>query len=138
MKKVKDFLILPLTQVLVCAVGLITSVTESGFINIPIGFIIYILAGKLFSKIESKKTKIISAVISVLLVAFVCVAILISAKYSNSDDFYMLLFICPLALPATYLVNFITDSQILFYSIVILMCSVCPVLITALSARLFD
>lgn len=138
-KKTKDFLVLPLTQVLVMAIGLIVSFTGAGawFMNIPIGIIIYIAAGWLFSKIESKKIKIISAVIAALLVAAVCIAILISAELSNSDDFYMLLFISPFAIPASY-VTLLTDSQILSHLIITLLCSVCPVLVTALSAKFFS
>lgn len=143
MKKVKDFMVMPLTQVLVIAIGLIVSFTGSGFINIPIGIIIYIAAGWLFSKIDNKKVKIISAVISALLVAAICIAILISAEFSNSDDFYMLLFISPFALPATYIVHFIipdylTASYILTRLIITLLCSVCPIFVTALSAKFFD
>ncbi|MDE5985048.1 MAG: hypothetical protein K2H13_07330 [Eubacterium sp.] len=139
MKKIKDFAVLPLTQVLVGVIGLIMSFTGSlsWFIIIPISLVIYILAGKLFSKIESQKTKVISAIAAFLLVAAACIAILISAEYSNRDDFYMLLFISPFALPATFLANLITDSQILTYSIVTLLCSACPVLITALAAKVF-
>lgn len=136
----KGFFVLPLTQVLVMAIGLIVSFIQAGawFVNIPIGIIIYIAAGWLFSKIESQKTKIISAIATALLIAVVCIAILISAELSNSDDFYMLLFISPFALPATYLANLITESQILTYSIVTVLCSVCSILVTVLSAKFFD
>lgn len=139
MKKTKEFLILPLTQILVGFVGLITGIIGGSidFVNIPVSIAIYIAAGYFFSKVESKRTKAVSAIAAILLIAAAYIAIIISAEYSNTDDFYMLLFISPFTIISTNLANLVSDMPILIYVIVILICSVCPVLVTVLSSKLF-
>ena len=128
-KKTKDFFILPLTQILVMTIGLTVIIWPEA--NILIGIIIYIAAGRFFSKIESKKIKISSAAVAALIIAAACVAVFISMESGNRDAGYAFFSISPF----TFLFfNLTYDFPLIFT----LLCSVCPILVTVLSAKFFD
>lgn len=147
MKKALEFLTMPLTQILVGIIGLVLIEIVAfnklfWIIFIPLSIVLYVVSGYIFSKIESKKRKVLSAIVSALVVAFAFIAIFISAQLVNTDNFYAIFFISPFGYVSTFLTQwigeYIYESEILIYSVLTLICSLCPVLITVLSAKLFE
>lgn len=145
MKKRLEFLAMPFTQILVGIIGLVLAgvVAWNGLFwtfFIVLSIVFYAASGYVFSKIESKKTRAFSAVVSVLVVAVAFIAVFISAKLVNTDAFYAIFFISPFGYVSTYLTQWIasyTESEILIYSVLTLICSLCPVVITVISAKIF-
>lgn len=147
MKKALEFLTMPLIQILVGIIGLVLIEIVAfnklfWIIFIPLSIVLYAASGYIFSKIESKKRKVLSAIVSALVVALAFIAIFISAQLVNTDNFYAIFFISPFGYVSTFLTQWIGDyiyeSEILIYSVLTLICSLCPVLITVLSAKLFE
>lgn len=147
MKKALEFLTMPLTQILVGIIGLVLIEIVAfnklfWIIFIPLSIVLYAASGYIFSKIESEKRKVLSAIVSALVIAFAFIAIFISAQLVNTDNFYAIFFISPFGYVSTFLTQwigeYISESEILIYSVLTLICSLCPVLITVLSAKLFE
>ena len=142
MKKVIQFLEMPLIQLLVIAVSSVLTFC-GGDIGIPFiipgSLIIYIfLGGFLFSKIESKKIKVSSAIFTAVLLALSYLAtFLVSNLYSDSTLYYESV-ISPLTI---YIALFYPKSimyNTYLYEIITALLSVIPVVIIVVSAKIFN
>lgn len=146
MKKALEFFTMPLAQITAGIIGFILAaiLSLSGLycaIFILLSIVLYAASGYILSKIKSKKTKVLSVVTSALIIAIAFIAIYISAQTVNTDNFYIAFFISPFTYAATFLTgliaNYITNSVIFIYSVLTLICSLCPVIITLIFAKIF-
>lgn len=134
---------MPLVQLLAVAVSVVLMFcgAEIGIpFIIPVSLIIYIfLGGFLFSKIESKKIKILSAVFTAVLLALSYTAAFIASKF-NSDSAYFIFLISPLSNAAIVLFpqSFLNGFDSPFYEITATVLSVIPVVIMVVSAKIFN
>lgn len=146
MKKALEFIAMPLAQITAGIIGFILAAIISlsvlyCAIYILLSVILYAASGYILSKIESKKTKVLSAITSALIIAIALIAIYISAQAVNTDNFYIAFFISPFTYAATFLTGLmfehITKSEILIFSVLTLICSICPVAITLIFEKIF-
>lgn len=147
MKKTLEFLTMPLTQILVGIIGLVLVEIVAfnklyWIIFILLSIVLYAASGYVFSKLENKRLKVLSSIVSALVIALAFIAIFISAQMVNTDAFYAIFFISPFGYVSTFLTQwigeYISESEIFIYSVLTLICSLCPILISVLSAKLFE
>ena len=140
MKKTLEFLTMPLTQILVGIIGLVLVEIVAfnklyWIIFILLSIVLYAASGYVFSKLENKRLKVLSSIVSALVIALAFIAIFISAQMA-------IFFISPFGYVSKFLTQwigeYISESEIFIYSVLTLICSLCPVLITVLSAKLFE
>lgn len=143
MKKVLQFLAMPLIIALQIAIGCLLFAFGNGAgltFMIPIALIIYMfLGGYAFSKIESKKIKILSAVFTAALLILSFVILFAVSGYNDSTGFIVPL-ISPFANSFSYMfVNFeIVEYLSLPYMIITAIGSAIPVLIILISSKIFN
>lgn len=143
MKKVIQFLEMPFVQLLTVAVSVVLMFCGSSIgipFIIPVSLIIYIfLGGFLFSKIESKKIKVSSAIFTAVLLILSYIAAFIASKF-NSDSAYFIFLISPLSNAAIVLFpqSFLNGFDSPFYEITATILSVIPVVIMVVSAKIFN
>lgn len=143
MKKVLQFLEMPLIIALQIAIGCLLFAFGNGAgltFMIPIALIIYMfLGGYAFSKIESKKIKILSAVFTAALLILSFVILFAVSGYNDSTGFIVPL-ISPFANSFSYMfVNFeIVEYLSLPYMIITAIGSAIPVLIILISSKIFN
>lgn len=143
MKKVLQFLAMPLIialQITICCLLFAFGNGAGLTFMIPIALIIYMfLGGYAFSKIESKKIKILSAVFTAALLILSFVILFAVSGYNDSIGFIVPL-ISPFANSFSYMfVNFeIVEYLSLPYMIITAIGSAIPVLIILISSKIFN
>lgn len=143
MKKVLQFLAMPLIialQITICCLLFAFGNGAGLTFMIPIALIIYMfLGGYAFSKIESKKIKILSAVFTAALLILSFVILFAVSGYNDSTGFIVPL-ISPFANSFSYMfVNFeIVEYLSLPYMIITAIGSAIPVLIILISSKIFN
>lgn len=120
MKKVIDFLALPIMEILLLPLWALCMTTKLRYFFIVVYIAIQIfLGGYIVSKIENKRIRKASAVFTGLLFLAAGIAIYIGT-FSNYDDAYSYWFISPINLLISSILNFDLTSWIVYTAIAVL------------------
>ncbi len=142
MKKAIQFLEMPFIQILIAVLSLICLFSDSvvGLRIMPVAaLIIYIFPGGfLFSKIESKKIRVSSAIFTAVLLILAHTAFMIADNYSD-----MAMYAAIMLSPFTTLISGLIFEKILvdayvWYKVTLVVTSVFPVIVIVLSAKLYN
>lgn len=138
MKKFLQFMALPLLQALAVLISVVLFAVWNSIgiiLMSPILLILHIfLGGYIFSKIEDKKIRVLSALFTALLL-IVSYAIIFIVAQNHMDVMYAAIFISPLGnlLPVGKL-EYMSGA----YMVAETICSVIPVILTVISAKIFS
>lgn len=142
MKKTLQFLTLPFIQLIVFIYGYVTLFILSNDVMLcfasVFSLIVYIfLGGYLFSRIENKKVRIASAIITSVLLILIYSALMAAQYFFDTDLTFFALIISPISMNiASFIDGFAGLELYVLYGICTVFTPI-PVLITIISAKVF-